>query len=132
MSADSSVFWDDLTTNMGDKEFRRAFVLESIRARTMDSIVNQLNAAQRSAKLSASALADAVDSRRSTVGRVLNATAPNISLDALSNVAAALGYRLVLEPMDQHERAMVTRALIGREIGAPDMPTKADRIHQDQ
>ncbi|WP_157107441.1 helix-turn-helix domain-containing protein [Nocardia grenadensis] len=132
MSANGSVFWDDLAANMGEKEFRRTFVLESIRARTMDSIVNQLSAAQRSAKLSASALADAVDSRRSTIRRVLNATPPNISFEALSNIAAALGYRLVLEPMDPQERAVVTRALVGREINAPDTPTEADRVLRDQ
>ncbi|WP_433492472.1 hypothetical protein [Nocardia grenadensis] len=132
MSANSSAFWDDLAAEMGAKEFRRAFVLESIRTETMSSIVGQLNAAQRAAKLSASVLACAVDSRRSTVRRVLDATPPNVPFESLSNIAAALGYRLVLEPMDQHERAMVTRALVGREIEALDEPARADRDQRGQ
>lgn len=116
MSNDSTVgrdsmYWADLAEDLRDPEFLRQFVLESIRIDTIDSIVNQLEDARTSAGLSKADLARAISAEPAAVRRLLGqASRSNPTLGTLSELAAALGYRVSLEPIDVGAEP-VTKAL---------------------
>ncbi len=108
---DNSVFWEDLMQDLEDPEFLRTYVLESIRIKSVDSIVNGLNDARVKADLSKAALARAISAEPATIRRLLGAGTSNPTLGTVSEVAAALGYRLVLEPLSD-ELTSLTDALV--------------------
>ncbi len=93
-----SVFWDDLAEDLEDPEFLRAFLLESIRIKTVDSIINGIDDAREAAHLSKAALARAVSVEPAAVRRLLSASSSNPTLGTVSELAAAVGFRLTLEP----------------------------------
>jgi hypothetical protein len=110
--APASAFWDDLAANLSDANFARAFVLESIRTKNLDAIVNELNKAVDSSPLTHLDLAEAISVKPQAVRRILNATSPTVTFEVLSNVAAALGYKLTLEPLSEPEQNAVDDAVI--------------------
>ena len=100
MSKDS-MYWADLAEDLKDPEFLRQFVLESIRIDTIDSIVNQLEDARATAGLTKADLARAIAAEPATVRRLLSqASRSNPTLGTLAELAAALGYRVSLEPVE--------------------------------
>lgn len=100
MADQDSMYWADLAEDLRDPEFLRQFVLESIRIDTIDSIVNQLEEARTTAGLSKADLARAISVEPATVRRLLgHASRGNPTLGTLSELAAALGYRVSLEPV---------------------------------
>ena len=115
---DSSVFWEDLMQDLEDPEFLRTYVLESIRIKSVDSIVNGLDDARVKADLSKAALARAISAEPATIRRLLGAGTSNPTLGTVSEVAAALGYRLVLEPLSD-ELTSLTDALVTGHVDDP-------------
>ncbi|AKE01194.1 XRE family transcriptional regulator (plasmid) [Rhodococcus erythropolis] len=115
---DSSVFWEDLMQDLEDPEFLRTYVLESIRIKSVDSIVNGLDDARVKADLSKAALARAISAEPATIRRLLGAGTSNPTLGTVSEVAAALGYRLVLEPLSD-ELTSLTDALVTGHVDNP-------------
>jgi transcriptional regulator with XRE-family HTH domain len=113
MTNQLSVYWDDLASDLEDPEFLREFVLESIRVQTVDAIVNQLDEAREAASLSKAALARAISSEPATVRRLLGAAAgSNPTIGTVAELAAALGYRLTLEPIPGRNAGYVSDALL--------------------
>ncbi|WP_185981911.1 helix-turn-helix domain-containing protein [Skermania sp. ID1734] len=112
-----SVFWDDLAADFEDPEFLRTFLLESIRIKTIDAIVNGLNDAREAASLSKAALARAASIEPASVRRLFGAHAVNPTLGTVSELAAALGLRLTLQPLEGHHRQALSDALIAGEAG---------------
>ncbi len=111
MSDSASVYWADLAEDMQDPEFLRQFVLESIRISTVDSIVNTIDEAREAAGLSKAGLARAISAEPAVVRRLLGrASRSNPTLGTLSELAAALGYRVTLEPV-KASAALVAQAL---------------------
>lgn len=111
MSDGNSVYWDDLAEELKDPEFLRRFVLESIRIDTIDSIVNQLEDARATTGLSKADLARAISVEPATVRRLLSsASRSNPTLGTLSDLAAALGYRITLEQLGKSAES-VAKAL---------------------
>jgi DNA-binding phage protein len=119
MSAGQSVFWDDLARDLEDPEFLREYVAESIRIATIDQIVNQLDAARSAAGLTKAGLAHAIGSEPATVRRLFSASHVNPTLGTLAEVAAALGMRVVLEPLGATDHEQITRPLIEGGTGDP-------------
>jgi transcriptional regulator with XRE-family HTH domain len=119
MSAGQSVFWDDLARDLEDPEFLREYVAESIRIATIDRIVNQLDAARSAAGLTKAGLAHAIGSDPATVRRLFSASHVNPTLGTLAEVAAALGMRVVLEPLGATDQEQITRPLIEGNTGDP-------------
>jgi transcriptional regulator with XRE-family HTH domain len=111
VEAGSSVFWDDLARDLGDPEFLREYVTQSIRIATIDRIVNELDDAREQAGLSKTELARAINSEPATVRRLFSAGHVNPTLGTLAEVAAALGMRVVLQHMDAGERDRITTPL---------------------
>lgn len=111
-----SVFWDDLADELEDPEFLRAFLLESVRIGTVDSIINALNDAREAAHLSKAALARAVSVEPAAVRRLLSATSANPTLGTVSELAAALGMRLTLQPLDKPASKAVSTALTAGKV----------------
>jgi DNA-binding phage protein len=112
VDAERSVFWDDLAQDLEDPQFLREYVAQSIRIATIDRIVNELDGARETAGLSKAGLARAISSEPATVRRLFSAGHVNPTLGTLAEVAAALGMRIVLEPLDADDRKRITRPLI--------------------
>jgi transcriptional regulator with XRE-family HTH domain len=112
VDADRSMFWDDLTQDLKDPQFQREYVAQSIRIATIDRIVNELDGAREAAGLSKAELARAINSEPATVRRLFSAGHVNPTLGTLAEVAAALGMRVVLEPLDADDRKRITEPLL--------------------
>ena len=119
MDAGRSVFWDDLDSDLEDPEFLREYVAESIRVATIDRIVNQLDTARAAAGLTKAGLAHAIGSEPATVRRLFSASHVNPTLGTLAEVAAALGMRVVLEPLGARDQEQITRPLLEGSIDDP-------------
>ncbi len=112
MGAGHSAFWDDLAADLKDPQFLRDYVAESIRIATIDRIVNELDAARQAAGISKAELARAINSEPATVRRLFSAGHVNPTLGTLAEVAAALGMRVVLEPLPAADRQQITKPLL--------------------
>ena len=125
MSTSKSAFWDDLARNLKDPEFRRQYVVESMRIATIDQVVNALDDAREAAGLSKAALARAISAEPAVVRRLFSAGHVNPTLGTLAEVAAALGMRITVEPFPAAERERLTGALLDDE----DVDTRALAQH---
>lgn len=85
---------------------------ESIRIATIDRIINQLDTARAAAGLTKAGLAHAIGSEPATVRRLFSASHVNPTLGTLAEVAAALGMRVVLEPLGARDQEQITRPLL--------------------
>ncbi len=119
MDAERSVFWDDLAQDLNDPRFLRNYVTESIRIATIDRIVNELDEARQTAGLSKAELARAISTEPAAVRRLFSAAHVNPTLGTLAEVAAALGMRIILEPLDASERQRITEPLLHGNTGDP-------------
>lgn len=107
-----SAFWDDHQRDMQDPEYAREFAAESIRTRTIDEVINTLGAALGESGLSKAALARAIGSDPAVVRRLFNADSVNPTLGTLTEIAAALGMKVTLEPMGIAEREAITKPMV--------------------
>jgi transcriptional regulator with XRE-family HTH domain len=98
-----------LVNDLEDPELLREYVAESIRVATIDRIVNELDRARAAAGLTKAGLAHAIGSEPATVRRLFSASHVNPTLGTLAEVAAALGMRVVLEPMGASDLEQITR-----------------------
>ena len=115
----TSVFWDDLAHDLEDPEFLREFVVESMRIATIDEVVNALNDAREAAGLSKAELARAIQVEPATIRRLFASEKSNPTLGTLAEVAAALGMRITVEPLDNHDRSQVTEPLLAGRTADP-------------
>lgn len=109
--AQHSKFWDDHARNMDNPEYRHHFVLQSARIAAIDELVHRLDELRTAQGLSKAELARAIERDPASVRRLLTAQQINPSVGMIAEVAAALGYRLSLEPLDDDARAAVTAPL---------------------
>ncbi len=115
-------FWDDLHKDLEEPEFLREYIVESVRIATIDSIVNALDGARAAAGLSKADLARAINANPATVRRLFSGTASNPTLGTLSEVAAALGMKVTLEPLSNSQREGISRPLVdGRAANAKEL-----------
>ena len=126
MKTERSVFWDDLVRDLEDPEFLREYVAESVRIATIDRIVNELDEARDAAGLTKAELARAIGSEPATVRRLFSSGHVNPTLGTLAEIAAALGMRVVLEPMGAGDTEQITCPL--REGSASDSRALATRL----
>ena len=94
-----------------DPAFARAYAAESARIETIDAIINALDEAGSTEKLSKAALARAIGSDPSTVRRLLSSESVNPTLSTIAEVAAALGMKVTLTPMSKDERTRITEPM---------------------
>jgi transcriptional regulator with XRE-family HTH domain len=97
-------------------------VAQSVRIATIDRIVNELAAAREVAGLSKAELARAINSEPATVRRLFSAGHVNPTLGTLAEVAAALGMRVVVEPLEDGDRGTHHRLAAGGEHRRPSGP----------
>lgn len=119
MEVERSIFWDDLADDLRDPGFLREYVTETIRIATIDRLVNELDAAREAAGLSKAELARAISSEPATVRRLFSSGRANPTLGTLAEVAAALGMRVVLAPLNAADRKQITRPLREGSTGDP-------------
>lgn len=117
--ASSSAFWDDLARDLEDPEFLREFIVESMRIATIDDVVNALDDAREAAGLSKAELARALQVEPATIRRLFASDKTNPTLGTLAEVAAALGMRVTVEPIDDDERRKVTGPLLAGRSADP-------------
>ncbi len=106
-----TTFWDDLANDLRDPEFLRTYVAESIRIETIDRLVNQLDEVREADGLSKADVARAISAEPAVVRRLLSLNHRNPTIGTLVEVAAALGMRVALEPMPDHELKEITETL---------------------
>lgn len=123
--SEQNLFWEDLVEDLADPEFLRTYVAESIRIATVDAIVNTLDTAREAAGLSKAALARAINAEPATVRRLLAVPTPNPTLGTLTELAAALGLKVSLQPMSAQEHSSITEPLLRGQIA----DTKALAAH---
>jgi len=97
--AATDVFWKDLAQDLQDPEFLREYIAESNRIATIDYIVNALDAAREELGMSKSELARMIKVQPATIRRLFTAKHPNPTLATISEVAAAVGMRITVEPI---------------------------------
>lgn len=125
----STAFWDDLVNDLEDPEFLREYIVESIRIATVDSIINGLDEARMAAGLSKASLARAISADPATMRRLFSGNASNPTLGTLAEVAAALGMKVVLEPLPASEHAAVTQPLLeGKARNAADLAIFLEKL----
>lgn len=107
-----SAFWDDHQRDMESPEYAREFAAESIRTHTIDEVMNTLDAALEESGLTKAGLARAIGSDPAVVRRIFNADSVNPTLGTLSEIAAALGLKITLKPMERSEREAITRPMV--------------------
>lgn len=137
MAIKQSVFWDDLAKDLEDPEYLRLFLLESIKLSTLDTIINQLDEARLESGLTKAELARQLGSEASNVRRFFAKGPVNPTLSTLAEVAAALGMRVTLEPMETEERKQISKALLrkispDRKISVKAMVGKSQSKRSDQ
>jgi ribosome-binding protein aMBF1 (putative translation factor) len=111
-----SAFWDDLAEDLKDPELLHHFILESERVAAIDRVLNQLDDLREEQGLSKAELARAIERTPETVRRLLTAKSVNPQFSVVVELAAALGYRVTLQPMSAQDRRSVTTPL--RELTA--------------
>ena len=104
-------FWDALSDDLQDPEFRRHYLLETERVAAIDRMVNQLDDIRESLGLSKADLARAIQRTPATVRRLLTSKSVNPEFAVVVQMAAVLGYRLTLEPMTDAERIEISETL---------------------
>jgi len=105
-------FWADLQSEIqDDPEYARAHLLEWVRITTVDKIVNQLEDQRENLGLSKADLARMIHRDPAAIRRLLSDATGNPTIETVSSVAAAVGFRLELVPMDAAERETVSEPL---------------------
>jgi len=112
-----SIFWDDLAEDLADPEFLRQYVVESVRIATLDRIVNALDSARLAEGISKAEVARSINVEPAVVRRLLSGTRGNPTVGTVSEVAAALGFRLTIEPIPPAEKRVVTQPLRAGQPG---------------
>lgn len=107
----SDVFNTLLEIEGRDAEFARAYAAESARIEAIDSVINALDAARGTERLTKAALARAIGSDPSTVRRLLSSDSANPTLGTVAEVAAALGMKVTLVPMSTEDRVRITEPM---------------------
>jgi transcriptional regulator with XRE-family HTH domain len=132
MTSQLSVFWDDLADDLRDPDFLREYVTQSIRIATIDRIVNELDAAREAAGITKAELGRAISTEPAAMRRLFSSGHVNPTLGTLAEVAAALGMRIVLEPLEPDARQQVTQALRKGTTEDPrSLATRIRSLHRD-
>ncbi len=108
----TDLFWKDLAAELGDPEFLRTYIVESVRIATIDRIINSLDDARLEAGMSKATLARTINVDPSVVRRLFSSSKASPTLGTLAEVAAALGMRVVLEPLHKDERKLISVPLV--------------------
>ena len=108
----TDLFWKDLAAELEDPEFLRTYIVESVRIATIDRIINSLDDARLEAGMSKAALARTINVDPSVVRRLFSSPEASPTLGTLAEVAAALGMRVVLEPLHKDERKLISAPLV--------------------
>jgi transcriptional regulator with XRE-family HTH domain len=110
-SLEAGFFWDNLAQEMEDPEFRREFFLERLRISTIDDLIGNLDEAREGLELSKADIARAVGAQGSVVRRIFSSDDASPTLATITELAAAVGMRVVTVPMSPEERRGAFAAL---------------------
>lgn len=133
MDKAKSAFWDDLAEDLKDPEFRREYVLESVRVGTIDRIINALDDAREGAGLTKADLARVIGIQPAVVRRLLSAGHVNPTLGTLSGIAAALGLQIKISPLPPEDGQQVAGALRDTDdVDAQSLAAYLERFGEEQ
>jgi transcriptional regulator with XRE-family HTH domain len=110
-SLEAGFFWDNLAQEMEDPEFRREFFLERLRISTIDDLIGNLDEAREELDLSKADIARAVGAQGSVIRRIFSSDDASPTLATITELAAAVGMRVVTVPMTPEERRGAFAAL---------------------
>jgi len=118
-----------LVEDLKDPEFLRAYITESVRLETIDRLVNELDVARTALGLSEAELARVVGSGPAVIRRLLSSEQRNPTIGTVVDIAAALGYKVGLVPMEDGEREVYAETL---RAGTAKNPEEVARKVQDK
>lgn len=105
-----SRFWDDLNRDLQDPEHRREFERESERIAQIDALINELDEIRELQGKTKREVAMEAGMNPASVRRFFTQEQGNPTFATVFELAQALGYRLVLEPVDGEESVDESRA----------------------
>ncbi len=91
--------------------YRRAALLEAIQIATVETIIDELDAAREALLISKEALARSISTQSSVVRRLFNSPDASPTLSNIARVAAGVGMRIAVVPMEPEEQETVFAAL---------------------
>lgn len=107
-----SGFWSDLQERLqADSEFAQQYLLDWVKLTTVDRLVNKLDEERASMGMTKAGLARAIHRDPAAVRRLLSDASGNPTIESVSSIAAAIGFRLELVPMEESERLVVSEPL---------------------
>jgi DNA-binding phage protein len=121
----SQTFYQDLLEDLKDPEFLREYIKSSIRISTVDAIINGLEARREELGKSKADIANALELHGAAVRRLFTSKECNPTIGAISEIAAVLGMRIVLEPMRSTQSKIVASALETGGVKSPEKLVKA-------
>jgi DNA-binding phage protein len=111
MPEERTQFWIDLEEKLTNPEYLREYIVESIKVRSIDKLMNTLDDARIDAGVSKADLARSINARPEAIRRLFSQDSPNPTLSTVVEVAAALGYEISVQPLERSKRNVVTTAL---------------------
>ena len=108
MSTSEGAFWQDLHEDLHDPKKLRDYMVASARIATIDQIINELDSARESAHLTKAELARAMNVQPAVVRHLLTHKRVNPTLGTLSELAAVLGLKLTLVPIEEESKIFLS------------------------
>lgn len=105
MAKKESLFWKDLEKDLTKPRYRKTFLLESIRIHTIDEIINTLDKARLKENLTKNQLATSIGVEPANIRRLFTRRNPNPTIGTISDIAASLGMRIVLEELPKRGKS---------------------------
>lgn len=122
-----TTYWDDLVEDLKGPEFLRAYITESLRLETIDRLVKDLDEARTVLGLSKAELARAISAEPAVIHRLLSSEHRNPTIGTVVEIAAALGYKVALVPMEDSEREAYAETLRSGVAKDPEKLARSSR-----
>ena len=100
---EKSQYEKDLEQKLKNPEYRAEFERGLAVIRSIDKIINDLDDARKSAKMSKADLARLIDANPSSIRRIFSSGLSNPTLSTIAELASALDFELVLQPKSNSE-----------------------------
>jgi DNA-binding phage protein len=115
-----TTYWEDLAEDLKNPEFLRSYITESLRVSTIDQLVHDLDETRVSLGLSKADLARAISADPAVIRRLLTLGHRNPTIGTVAEVAAALGLKIALVPMNDEEREQIAESLRSGMVKDPE------------
>ncbi|PQZ89065.1 XRE family transcriptional regulator [Arthrobacter sp. MYb227] len=107
-----AALWDGLAEEFKESAAYRKYILESVKQTTIEEAMTALDEARETSGMSKADIARVIDANPATIRRFFSGKSMNPTLGTLTEIAAALGLRVRLEPLPEAEIARIVQPLL--------------------